>query len=309
MLRANLQALDGAIRETRSALQARPDDDVARREPVRGPRRQSGAARADRLAHRRRTRAGRSGRAATGLIAMHWRQVMRAAVILAGVLAAGVVSADERGRQRSGRSRDAASAQTGAAAEERRVFAVGPGSTLDVSNVAGDVRITTERWRVDRRAGSATAARQRSARRRAAAGPAARDVTGRQPGRGAGAGIDVGALERCHRPLGVGAAGHDGAGALGLGAGRAHGRRGRSPAGDGQRQRRGRARPERDAGQERLGRGQHPRRRQRRYAHPRERQRRHHRHRGLAPAAWRPPASRARFASATSPPSGCWPRP
>lgn len=31
VLRANLQALDGAIRETRSALQARPDDDVARR--------------------------------------------------------------------------------------------------------------------------------------------------------------------------------------------------------------------------------------------------------------------------------------
>ena len=31
VLRDNLQALDGAIRETRSALQARPDDDVARR--------------------------------------------------------------------------------------------------------------------------------------------------------------------------------------------------------------------------------------------------------------------------------------
>ena len=31
VLRTNLQALDGAIRETRSALQARPDDDVARR--------------------------------------------------------------------------------------------------------------------------------------------------------------------------------------------------------------------------------------------------------------------------------------
>jgi len=31
VLRANLQALDGAIRETRSVLQARPDDDVARR--------------------------------------------------------------------------------------------------------------------------------------------------------------------------------------------------------------------------------------------------------------------------------------
>ena len=31
VLRANLQALDGAIRETRSALQVRPDDDVARR--------------------------------------------------------------------------------------------------------------------------------------------------------------------------------------------------------------------------------------------------------------------------------------
>jgi hypothetical protein len=31
VLRANLQAIDGAIRETRSALQTRPDDDVARR--------------------------------------------------------------------------------------------------------------------------------------------------------------------------------------------------------------------------------------------------------------------------------------
>ena len=71
--------------------------------------------------------------------------MMRAAVILAGVLAAGVVSADERGGQRTGRSRDAASAQTGAPAEERRVFAVSRGSTLDVSNVAGDVRITAER--------------------------------------------------------------------------------------------------------------------------------------------------------------------
>ena len=76
---------------------------------------------------------------------MHWRQVIRAAVIVTGVLAASVVSADERGRQRTGRSRDTASAQTSAAAEERRVFAVGRGSTLDVSNVAGDVRITTER--------------------------------------------------------------------------------------------------------------------------------------------------------------------
>ena len=31
VLRANLQAIDGAIRETRAALTARPDDDVARR--------------------------------------------------------------------------------------------------------------------------------------------------------------------------------------------------------------------------------------------------------------------------------------
>ena len=59
---------------------------------------------------------------------MHWRQVVTAAVLVTGVLAAG-----------------AAPAQTAVAAEERRVFPVGRGSTLDISNVAGDVRITAER--------------------------------------------------------------------------------------------------------------------------------------------------------------------
>ena len=75
---------------------------------------------------------------------MHWRQAMRAAVIVTGVLAAGAVSADERGGKRSGRASDTAPAQAAGAAEERRVFAVSRGSTLDVANVAGDVRITTE---------------------------------------------------------------------------------------------------------------------------------------------------------------------
>jgi hypothetical protein len=76
---------------------------------------------------------------------MHWRQVVKAVAIAAGVLAASAASADDRGRQRSPRSRAAAPAQATVPAEERRTFAVSRGSTLDVSNVAGDVRIGTER--------------------------------------------------------------------------------------------------------------------------------------------------------------------
>jgi DUF4097 and DUF4098 domain-containing protein YvlB len=69
-----------------------------------------------------------------------------AVLALAACLALGVAVVEADARQRSPRSRAArqAAAET-PPAEERREFAVSGGGTLDLSNVAGDVRITAER--------------------------------------------------------------------------------------------------------------------------------------------------------------------
>ena len=60
--------------------------------------------------------------------------------LIVSLLAASSAAADER--QRASRSRRAQPAATTPADRERRVFTVGAGSALDVSNIAGEVRVT-----------------------------------------------------------------------------------------------------------------------------------------------------------------------
>ena len=72
-----------------------------------------------------------------------WRALGPTVLVVASVLVSAPASADGREQRRSRRA-EAQSPQPAGPDEERRLFAVGRGATLDISNIAGDVRITAE---------------------------------------------------------------------------------------------------------------------------------------------------------------------
>ena len=196
VLRANLQEIDGAIRDTRAALAARPDDDVARRglfEALGGKvallEQAVSIIDAERRSTSRRRPATPQLTSCLRSSDLRTRHVARRRGRAGG----------PGGRPPGRRDPPAAAVDARRAPPPPRSAASSPctaGSTLDLSNISGEVRITAGPRRGDRRPGGAT--RHRSVGRRAAA----RDDAGGQPRRGPRPRLAFGPDPRFDRPDG-----------------------------------------------------------------------------------------------------------